>query len=100
VKQNVRSRFEFAVILANTSVRAELTVANPIRRAVMSRELVKRSIGENLGRITISGSLRCADDNSTSLIERADRCLYAAKYGGRIRVVCEIDHEVNLRAVA
>ena len=29
------------------------------------------------------------DDTITSLVERADRCLYAAKGSGRNRVICE-----------
>jgi diguanylate cyclase len=39
---------EFAVILPNTMLRAAVTVAEHIRRAVMAKELMKRSTGENL----------------------------------------------------
>jgi diguanylate cyclase len=108
VKQNVKgadlaARFggeEFAVILPNTPMRSALTVAEHIRRAVMSKELVKRSTGENLGRVTISigvASYR-PGDTYASLIDRADTCLYAAKRGGRNKVVCETDPEFDLES--
>src|SRR3984893_14725876 len=45
---------EFAVILPNTALRQATTVADHIRRAVMHRDLVKRSTEENLGYVTIS----------------------------------------------
>lgn len=86
---------EFAVVLPDTNLRQALTVAEHIRRAVMSRELKKKSTGEILGRITISvgvSLLRPADDK-LSLIDRADSCLYAAKRNGRNRVICETDPE-------
>ena len=35
-------------------LRQALTVADHIRRSVMSKELMKRSSGENLGRMTVS----------------------------------------------
>ena len=108
VKQNVKgadlaARFggeEFAVILPNTPMRSALTVAEHIRRAVMSKELVKRSTGENLGRVTISIGVAAyrPGDTYASLIERADTCLYAAKRGGRNRVVCETDPEFDLES--
>ena len=60
VKQNVKgqdiaARYggeEFAVVLPNTALRSALTVADHIRRAVMTKELMKRSTGEHLGRVT------------------------------------------------
>jgi diguanylate cyclase len=105
VKQNVKgqdlaARYggeEFAVILPNTVLRAGVTVADHIRRAVMTKELMKRSTGEHLGRVTISigvASLR-PDDSVASLIGRADQCLYAAKRNGRNQVVCETDPQVT-----
>jgi len=104
VKQNVKgqdiaARYggeEFAIILPNTPLRAALTVADHVRRAVMTKELMKRSTGEHLGRVTVSIGVAAMNKGETaqSLIERADTCLYAAKRCGRNRVMCEADPEV------
>ena len=104
VKQNVKgqdiaARYggeEFAVVLPQTGMRQALTVADHIRRAIMTKELMKRSTGEHLGRVTISiGVAACRkNDTAQSLIARADACLYAAKRNGRNRVICESDPEV------
>ncbi|MCA6107908.1 GGDEF domain-containing protein [Bradyrhizobium cenepequi] len=96
--QDITARYggeEFAVVLPNTGLRQALTVADHIRRAVMAKELKKKSTGEILGRVTISVgvSLLKPGDDTDSLIERADACLYAAKRAGRNRVVCEVDPE-------
>jgi diguanylate cyclase len=96
--QDITARYggeEFAVVLPNTALRQALTVADHIRRAVMSKELKKKSTGEILGRVTISVgvSMLKPDDTTDSLIERADACLYAAKRNGRNRVICEVDPE-------
>jgi diguanylate cyclase len=103
VKQNVKgqdlaARYggeEFAVILPTTALRQALTVADHIRRAVMTKELMKRSTGEHLGRMTVSIGVAClaAGEPAQALIERADSCLYAAKRHGRNRVICEADPE-------
>jgi len=96
--QDVAARYggeEFAVVLPNTGLRSAVTVGDHIRRAVMSKELVKRSTGEKLGRITVSvgvATLQKGDSNQT-LMGRADACLYAAKHNGRNRVICETDPE-------
>jgi diguanylate cyclase len=104
VKQNVKgqdiaARYggeEFAVVLPNTALRAALTVGDHIRRAVMAKELMKRSTGEHLGRVTISVGVAMLrpDDTPQTLIERADACLYAAKRNGRNQVVAETDPEI------
>jgi diguanylate cyclase len=96
--QDITARYggeEFVVVLPNTALRQALTVADHIRRAIMSKELKKKSTGEILGRVTISVgvSMLKPDDDTDSLIERADACLYAAKRNGRNRVVCEADPE-------
>jgi diguanylate cyclase len=104
VKNNVKGKDtaaryggeEFAVVLPNTILRAATTVADHIRREVMSKELMKRSTGEKLGHVTISIGVATfrKDDTPQSLIERADACLYAAKRNGRNRVICETDPEI------
>jgi diguanylate cyclase len=104
VKQNVKgqdvaARYggeEFAVVLPNTALRSAITVADHIRRAVMNKELMKRSTGEHLGRITISIGVATfgPNDSPQSLIERAD----AAKRSGRNRVIGETDPEATQAA--
>ncbi len=94
--QDITARYggeEFAVILPNTALRQALTVADHIRRAVMAKELKKKSTGEILGRVTISAgvSMLRPGDDTDALIERADACLYIAKRSGRNQVICESD---------
>jgi diguanylate cyclase len=108
VKQNVKgqdvaARYggeEFAIVLPNTALRSAITVADHIRRVVMNKELMKRSTGEHLGRITISIGVATlgSGDNPRSLIERADVCLYAAKHSGRNRVIGETNPEASQAA--
>ena len=109
VKQNVKGRDiaaryggeEFVIALPSTALQSAITVADHIRRAVMTKELMKRSSGERLGRVTISigaAALR-PSDTSQLLIERADKCLYAAKRHGRNRVICETDPEADADGV-
>lgn len=108
VKQNVKgqdtaARYggeEFGIILPNTVLRSAITVADHIRRAVMTKELMKRSTGEHLGRVTISIGVATwhKNDSVQSLIERTDACLYAAKRHGRNRVMSETDPEVATNA--
>ena len=98
--QDIAARYggeEFAVVLPNTVLRSATTVADHIRRAVMTKQLMKRSTHEQLGRITISIGVAVLHDGDTaqSLIGRADACLYAAKHAGRNRVICESDPEAS-----
>lgn len=88
---------EFAVILPNTVLRSAIVVADHIRRAVMTKELMKRSTGEHLGRVTISIGVATLhkNDSPQAFIERTDACLYAAKRHGRNRVMSETDPEVT-----
>ncbi len=86
---------EFAIILKRTSLDNATNVADQIRGYVESKKLVKKSTGDILGTITISiGVAKLSEsDTPTSLIQRADACLYRAKRTGRNRVVGEIEIE-------
>jgi len=111
MKQNVKGKDiaaryggeEFAVILPNTVLRSAITVADHIRRAVMTKELMKRSTGEHLGRVTISigvATVEGQDIDESAFIKLADDNLFRAKREGRNRVMCETDPEVAAGGVA
>lgn len=103
MKQNVKgqdivARYggeEFVIALPKTDLRPAAILAEQIRRSVMAKELMKRSSGQRLGRVTISAGIAFlrSGDTAQSLIERADVCLYTAKRLGRNRIVCEDDPE-------
>lgn len=82
---------EFAVLLPDTEVPEAVKVANAIRKSISSREIVNRSNSQKVGTVTVSiGAAQFAQGEPlTSLVERADAGLYAAKQSGRDRVVCE-----------
>ncbi|MBD8894168.1 GGDEF domain-containing protein [Roseibium litorale] len=84
---------EFAIILPRSDLVAARNVAEKIRSSVMSKELLKRSTGENLGRVTVSIgiSIYSRGDTAHSIVARADEALYTAKRNGRNLVVTEKD---------
>ncbi len=84
---------EFAAILPATDLEGAMIVADNVRKAVQAKELLKRSTNEKLGRITASFGVAMyrRGDSASSLIERADRCLYAAKHAGRNRAISETE---------
>jgi diguanylate cyclase len=84
---------EFGAILPDSGLEDAIHLSDNIRRAVQAKELLKRSTNEKLGRVTASFGVAMLrpDDSPSSLIERADRCLYAAKRGGRNTVVGETE---------
>jgi diguanylate cyclase len=79
---------EFSVMLPNTPVDAAFKVAESLRLAVAQKEVINRTTGEKLGKITMSIGLAELKDNETvaELIERADKFLYKAKEAGRNNV--------------
>ena len=84
---------EFAAVLPETDLNGAVIVADHMRKAIQAKELLKRSTNEKLGRITASFgvALYRPGEGASALIERADRCLYAAKHAGRNRVCDETE---------
>jgi diguanylate cyclase (GGDEF)-like protein len=81
---------EFVVLLPNTSEQIALMVSERICAAVAAQP---HKVGENK-EIPVTISVGCASttpenqfNSATELLDAADRCLYAAKSGGRNRVV-------------
>jgi diguanylate cyclase len=87
---------EFVILLPDTGLRSAVSVGENIRRAVMQKELIRRTTGETLGRVTLSIGIVSYQKNESmvDMLERADMCLYAAKRAGRNRVIGESDSEV------
>lgn len=101
LKQNVKGKDiaaryggeEFGIILGQTKLQSAVTLADQIRKSVATKELMKRSTGESLGRVTVSLGVASwhPGESVQNFIERADSCLYVAKRTGRNRVICETD---------
>ena len=80
---------EFGIVLPGADRLAARQIAEKVRTNVMGRELVKRSTGESLGKITVSLGIavRRPGDTPASLLERADLFMFAAKRAGRNRTL-------------
>jgi diguanylate cyclase len=86
---------EFGIILPDTSIDSAFTISERVRNSVMSRELIKRSTGESLGKVTVSVGVAAMrkGDTAVSLLERADQCMFHAKRNGRNRTIPDNDPE-------
>jgi diguanylate cyclase len=84
---------EFVMIVPGLALEPAVSLAEDIRRSIETKELLKRSTGVSLGRVTISLGVVTlqADENANALLQRADRCLYAAKRAGRNRTISQRD---------
>lgn len=91
---------EFAIVLPDTDMEGALAVAEQIRETVSSKKIVRKSTGETLGAVTLSGgaAVYTAGELIEDFIERADAGLYKAKADGRNRIGT-IEAEPGLRVV-
>jgi len=79
---------EFVILLPDTPLHAGVIVGESLRKAVATKDVINRSTGEKLSRITMSVGVAeyCGDETVEDLIERADAALYTAKHNGRNQV--------------
>lgn len=79
---------EFAIILPETPLQAAIKVGDILRKAVAGKDVVNRSTGEKLGRITLSGGVAefVNGESLEDMIARADAALYTAKHNGRNQI--------------
>lgn len=79
---------EFAILLPETGLQSALAVGNSLRQAIAMKDVVNRTSGSTLGRITMSiGVAEYAYESMPEdIIERADAALYIAKHNGRNQV--------------
>lgn len=93
---------EFVILLPETNLDHGIAVAESLRKALANKEVINRSTGELLGRITMSVGVAqfYLNENVEQLIERADAALYTAKHNGRNQVAAApTPHERHLSQV-
>jgi diguanylate cyclase len=93
-KQDLPARYggeEMIAVMPDADLAVCAEIAEDIRHAVAERKITRRSTGEVLSNISVSIGVAQyrTGEAMTDLIERCDRALYAAKGGGRNRVVTE-----------
>ncbi len=84
---------EFALLLPGSDLPQAVVVAEQIRRRLLQLRVKVKNSERVLDNISASFGVAelAPDDSLETLIERADRALYAAKRGGRNRVLSERD---------
>ncbi|WP_269513793.1 GGDEF domain-containing protein [Brevundimonas subvibrioides] len=79
---------EFAIIFPSENAFVVEKALNQIREEIGTRALRRRSTNDELGAVTISAGLaeRHPGETGSSLLDRADKALYASKRTGRDKV--------------
>lgn len=79
---------EFAIILPDTTIEGGRMVAENLRKAIAMKEVINRTTGDHLGRITISAGIAqyVPGEAIPDLLDRVDAALYTAKNNGRNQV--------------
>ncbi len=80
---------EFAILLPETNIQGGLKVAEILRQEVEVKELVNRSTGKKIAKITFSAGVAEYNrgEKIADFVERVDSSLYDAKNAGRNQVI-------------
>lgn len=80
---------EFVILLPETNIIGGSKVAEILRNEIEKKEVVNRSTGKKIAKITISGGVAeyHKDETIDSIVERADKSLYEAKKNGRNQII-------------
>jgi diguanylate cyclase len=80
---------EFALIFENCAVPAAMAIVDDLRSALAARRLINQATHEPIGHVTFSAGIAPLEplEGGTTSLKRADNALYAAKQGGRNRVL-------------
>jgi diguanylate cyclase len=92
---------EFALIFEDCAVGAAAAIVDELRRSIGARRLINQATHEPIGHVTFSAGIAPLEpaEGGTVSLKRADTALYAAKQGGRNRVVvAETDTEIRSAA--
>ncbi len=82
---------EFALLLPRTALADAVKLADKLIGTIKASELVQGSSETGISQLTLSVGIAVYQPGETlqSFVQRADRCLYAAKQAGRDRVEAE-----------
>ncbi|OQX35911.1 MAG: hypothetical protein B0D96_05615 [Candidatus Sedimenticola endophacoides] len=82
---------EFTLLYPASSLEEATALAEGIRHTIREARLVRTGSRESIGQVTISGGVAGyrPDQDPTDLIQQADEALYAAKHGGRDRIMVD-----------
>ncbi len=80
---------EFVILLPETNIQGGIKVAEILRKEVETKELINRSTGKKIAKITFSAGVAeyARGEKSDDFVARVDAHLYKAKDAGRNQVV-------------
>ncbi len=80
---------EFVILLPETTIKGGVKIAEILRQEIEKKEVINRTTGKNIARITFSAGVSeyTRNEDLNVFVERADTALYKAKETGRNKVI-------------